>query len=512
MIRWNSCMVHALAASAIVASPLFAQNKTKAPAAPAQGPTCSVTTDKPDEVKSAVSGLAIAQMGGKPEDVQKRLKAAVASLTANPSKFKNNQAGHDYVLAQALVRWTVAFPESTTVNKGSIGFVDGKDQSIDLLAATDSLLTSVEKSNPDCAAEVAGYRLDAMRPLAIHASNLINTDSLAQAEAVIKRLAVIDAKSPLSLYFQGMLAQRKKDVVGAADDYSRGAALMPADAGADSNLKAALELGAAQMTRMSAQAMTGEQKKTGMLKAADLYKKFLADFPKSPNAPDAQSGLAASISASGDTQSVSQLWDQMLADPSKYSDGQLYDAGTQAFTMNQFAPAVKLMNAAQASNPWLRPGLYNAANVYWKAGDFDKMLSTSKKLTQIDPNNPDEYQLLALAYQGKSKATKDPKLVKAYNDSLNAAFAASEKVKVKVTFDTFTGSATGAAKPAVTGSFENLDTAPHKGTMKVDFVNASGTPVSSGTAEFTLAPKEKKAFTVQGDGTGVVAYKYDPIP
>ena len=66
----------------------------------------------------------------------------------------NNQAGHDYVLAQALVRWTVQFPESTTVNKGSIGYVDGKDQSIDLLAATDTLLTSVEKSNPDCAAEV----------------------------------------------------------------------------------------------------------------------------------------------------------------------------------------------------------------------------------------------------------------------------------------------------------------------------------------------------------------------
>ena len=310
MIRWNSCMVHALAASALVASPLIAQNKGKT-AAPAQGASCSVSTDKPDELKQAVNGLAIAQMGGKPEDVQKRLKGAVASLTTNQaSKFKNNMAGHDYVLAQALVRWTQQYPESTTVNKGSIGYVDGKDQSIDMLATVDTLLNSVEKSNPDCAAEVAGYRLDAMRPLAIHASNLINTDSVAQAEAVVKRLTVIDAKSPLSLYFQGMLAQRKKDVTAAADAYSRGAAQMPADAGADSNLKAALELGAAQMTRMSAQSMTGEQKKAGMLKAADLYKKFLADFPKSPSAPDAQSGLAASLSASGDTQSVSQLWDR----------------------------------------------------------------------------------------------------------------------------------------------------------------------------------------------------------
>ena len=227
-----------------------------------------------------------------------------------------------------------------------------------------------------------------MRPLAIRASALLNADSVAQAEAVINRLKVIDNKSPLSLYFQGMVAQNKKDVTTAADFFTRGAAAMPAAAGADSNLKAALELGAAQMTRLSAQSMTGDQKKTGMLKAADLYRKFLADFPKSPNAPDAQAGLAASLSASGDAQSVSKLWDDMLATPANYTSAQLYDAGTQAFTANQFGPAVKLMDAAQAKNGWLRPGLYNAANVYWKAGDFDRMLAASKKLTQIDPNNP----------------------------------------------------------------------------------------------------------------------------
>jgi tetratricopeptide (TPR) repeat protein len=325
---------------------------------------------------------------------------------------------------------------------------------------------------------------------------------------VINRLKVIDRQSPLAMYFQGMLAQRKKDVTTAADFFTKGEALIPNAAGPDSNLKAALELGAAQMTRLSAQSMTGEQKKAGMLKAAEYYRKFIADFPKSPNAPDAQQGLASSLSASGDVQSVGKLWDDMLATPANYTSAQLYDAGTQAFTTNQFVPAVKLMNAAQLKNPWLRPGLYNAANVYWKAGDFDRMLATSKKLTQIDPNNPDEYQLLALAYQGKSKATKDPKIVKAYNDSLNAAFAASEKVKVKVTFDAF---AMGSAKPALTGTLENLSDAPQKGTLKVQFVNDSGASVSTQTTEFTLGPKEKKPFSVTGDGAGIVAYKYDPI-
>jgi tetratricopeptide (TPR) repeat protein len=506
MIRWNTRMVHALAASAIVASPLIAQKQTK-PAA--QGATCTVITSKPDELKSAMNALTVAQLGGRPEDQQKKLKGAVTSLTTNSSKFKDNQAGHDYVLGQALVRWAAQFPESTTVNKGSIGYVDGKDQQVDLLMAADTLFTSVEKSNPDCAAEIAGYRAEAMRPAAIRLSTLINTDSVAMEETVLKRLVAIDTKSPLSLYFQGLVAQRKKDPATAADFFSRGVAAMPAEVGADSNLKAALELGAAQMTRVAAAGKTGDEKKAGMLKAADLYKKFLADFPKSTSVPDAQAGLAAALSASGDTQSVSALWDQMLANPSGYSDAQLYDAGTQAFTMNQPASATKLMDAAQKANPWLRPGLYNAANVYWKAGDFDRMLATAKKLTSIDPNNPDEFQLLALAYQGKSKATKDPKVVKAYNDSLNVAFAAGEKIKSKVVFDAF---AVGAGKPTLKGTIENIGTVPAKGTLKLQFINVSGTAVTTQNVDFSLAPKEKMPFSLTGDGTGIVAYKYDPIP
>jgi tetratricopeptide (TPR) repeat protein len=508
MIRWNTFMVHACVASAVAASPLIAQKQVK-PASGAAATSCSIATDKPDEVKSAMNSLTVAQLGGRPEDQQKRLKAAVTSLTGNPSKFKSNQAGHDLVLGQALVRWVAMYPDSTTVNKGSIGYTDGKDQSIDLLAAADTLFTSVEKSNPDCISEVANYRTEGMRPYAIHASSLINTDSVAQAEAVVNRLKVIDSKSPISLYFQGMVAQRKKDPAASAELFAKGLAAMPADVGADSNLKAALELGAAQMTRVAASTATGEQKKAGMLKAADYYRMFIADFPKNSNVPDAQQGLAASLSASGDTQSVGKLWDDMLATPANYTAAQLYDAGTQAFTMNQFAPAAKLMNAAQLKNPWLRPGLYNAANVYWKAGDFDRMLATSKKLTQIDPNNPDEYQLLALAYQGKSKATKDPKIIKAYNDSLNAAFAASEKIKTKVTFDAF---AIGSPKPVLTGTVENVSDAPQKGTLKVQFVNDAGIPVSTQTTDFALGPKEKKPFSVTGDGAAIVAYKYEPIP
>jgi tetratricopeptide (TPR) repeat protein len=507
MIRWNTPLVHAVVASAIVACPLMAQKQDKAAAAPAS--KCTIVTDKPDEVKSAMNAVMVAQLGGRPEDQQKKLRLAVSSLTKSASSYKNNQVGHDYVLGQTLVRWAQQFPESVTVSKGSIGYADNKDQRVDLLVAADSLFSEVEKSNPDCTSETASYRSEAMRPLAIRASSLLNGDSLPQSDSVVKRIVIINGKSPLGLYFQGMVAQRHKDVAGAAEAYSKGLAALPPDVAADSNLKAALELNAAQMTLLSAQAQTGDQKKAGMLKAADLYKRFLADFPKSENAASAQAGLTAALGASGDTQSLSQLWDDMTANPSKYSDGQLYDAGTQAFTANQPAAASKLMDAAQTVNPWLRQGLYNAANVYWKAGQFDKMLPAAKRLTIIDPNNPDEYQLLALAYQGMAKSSKDPKVAKAYNDSLNAAFAASEKVPVRVSFDKFSGA--GSAKRTVSGAVENLGTAPKNVTLKLDFLDAKGTVVATQSTALSLAPKEKKSFTVAGDGATIVAYKYDPI-
>lgn len=498
-------MVHAFVASAIVASPLIAQKQDKAAA---QGATCSIKTDKPDEVKSAMNAVTIAQLGGRPEDVQKKLKGAVTSLTTNPGKFKDNQAGHDYVLAQTLLRLAAQYPDSATVDKSTIGYADGKGP-IDLLTAADSLLTNVEKASPDCDADIGSLRREAMRPFAVRLSTVTNTDSISVQETLLKRLVTIDSKSPLSLYFQGVVAQNKKDPSAAADFFSRGAMLMPAEVGPDSNLKAALELGAAQMTRIAASGKNGDEKKAGMLKSAELYKKFLADFPKNSNVSAAQAGLSAALSASGDVQSISPFWDQMLANPGAYTDGQLYDAGTQAFTMNQLPTAVKLMMAAQKSNPWYRAGLYNAANVYWKAGDIDRMLATSKTLTTLDPNNPDNFQLVALAYQAKAKATKDLKIQKAYNDSLNVALTTRERIKTRVNVESFLR----GDKAELKGAIENADTvAARKGTLRLQFLNVSGTTVSTQDVPFDLPPRSKMPFALTGSDASIVGYKYDAIP
>ena len=99
--------------------------------------------------------------------------------------------------------------------------------------------------------------------------------------------------------------------------------------------------------------------------------------------------------------------------------------------------------------------------------------------------------------------------MKAYNDSLNVAFAASEKVKAKVTFESF---ATGSGKTALKGAIENIGTVPTKGTLKLQFVNLSGAPVATQNVDFSLAPKEKMPFALTAAGEGIIGYRYDPIP
>jgi hypothetical protein len=58
---------------------------------------------------------------------------------------------------------------------------------------------------------------------------------------------------------------------------------------------------------------------------------------------------------------------------------------------------------------------------------------------------------------------------------------------------------------------ENLGTAAKNVTLKFDFLDAKGAVVNSQTTTVSVAPKEKKAFTVTGTGASIAAYKYDPI-
>ncbi|HET7623534.1 MAG TPA: FxLYD domain-containing protein, partial [Gemmatimonadaceae bacterium] len=209
-----------------------------------------------------------------------------------------------------------------------------------------------------------------------------------------------------------------------------------------------------------------------------------------------------------DTESLAAVWTDMAANPSNYKPEQLYDAGVKAYAAEKYDQAVKLMELGEQGNPYLRPGLFNLANAYWKNNQFDKMVPVARKLVEIDPDNPDNYQLVAIGYQGMQKAATDPKLQKQYSDSVSKYVVASDKLPVKVTFTSFTND---SAKHTVEGKVDNLGAQPKKVTLSVQFVDKSGNVVDTQTAALDLKPNGSAPFTVTSSGAGIVAYKYEPV-
>ena len=506
MNAWRKAVACSLALSAF-GTAAAAQQQT-----PAES-KCEIDLSHPDEVKKAFSDVTIAQMGmsKNPDDTKKRLSDAVKQLTEKPDKI-NNPVGRDYVLGQALVYWN-QLPGSTPVMKRSaLGFVSNPDASLNLLTTADSLLTAVTTAKPDCSSETDRVRSIAWAPLINQVGGLINANNIDSAKAILNRANTIYRGSPYNYYFMGSIAQRDSDFAAAAGAYSKALQLAtPQEAAKDSNVAAIREYVAFSLgyTRLRhAETLTGDEQKAEMSKAAEAYQAYLKDYPNGSDVNSARAGLTLALQKAGDTQSLSSMWADMVANPSKYSAGQLYDAGANAFQAKDMQTAAKLMEAGHQANPYLIAGLFNLANVYWKLNDFQKMADVSEQLLKLNPNDPDNWQLLAIAEQGLAKATTDPKLKKARNDSVVKVLTEGNKLPVSIKF---TQAAPADSSYMVAGEAENLLDKAGTYTIKFEFLDKSGNVVTSKDTTVSLAPKAKQTFSVQVTQPGVVAFRYAPI-
>lgn len=508
MNSWRTAIAVSLATATLAASPAWAQGKGKQ-AQPED--KCKIDLSNPGEVKDAYNSLTVLQLTTKPEDRQKKLRGAVTSLTKDPDKIKN-VAGRDFVLGEALVLWSQQPGAAAVMKRGDLGYATDPNGTVDVLAAADSAFRVVEQQLPDCASKTEIYRRQAWAPIVNQVGPLVNGDNTDSAQKVLDRAFAIYQGHPFGWYLKGQLAYKKGDFAEAAKDYQQAAKLAtPELLSEDSNMVAVKEFSTAMAGQSALQAAAkanGAEQKQLASQAAEAFRQYLQEYPNGENAGSARAGLTQALQASGDTASLGSVWQQMVADPSKYNEEQLFNQGVQAYLANNYDVATKLMEAGQQQNPWLRQGLFNLANVYWKTEQWDKMLPVTHRLIQIDPNNPDDYQLMGIAFQGKAKATKDPKVQKAYNDSLNTYLTAGEKLPVKLTFKEFTHDDAGAK---LTGTAENMGATQKNATLKVEFLDHQGNVVGTATTPITLGPKGKADFTVSATGKGIAAYRYGRV-
>jgi tetratricopeptide (TPR) repeat protein len=399
------------------------------------------------------------------------------------------------------------------VRRADVGLTTNPDATINLLAAADTAFEFVEKQKPECAAETEKWRKQRWVPLINTAGQLINEDMLDSAQTLLQAANTIFDASPIPYYYMAMVAQKRGDLAAAAGHYQGALAAASKEAAAkDSNvarIRRQSLFNSAVLMQQRADSLQGDAKKQMLATAAEGFRTYLAENPNDPNAPQAQSALARALGSAGDTAAVASIYSDMLANPAKYTDIQLFEAGTGAFRANRRQESIQLFTSGLEKNPYHRDALFNLANAYFATDQPDQMLEVTRRLVEVDPSNPDNWRLMAGAWQIKSKQVKDDKTKRALTDSILKNLAKEKDLPARVTFSTFRHE---GAKHTLRGTIENRTDKQVTYSLKVEFLDAQGNVVATKTAEVgPVAPKGRQDFSVEVNQTGVVAYRYAPV-
>lgn len=515
----------------------------------AQSKACDIDESTPQQVTRAVLQIQIAQQSAKPEDAAKQLQGAIKLL--HDGDVTKNPVGRAYELGRTLVMFTTQpSVQNGMTTRGALGYTDNPTAAYDLYAGIDSAFTTVEASNPDCATQTAPWRQQ--KPwvdLVNRAIESANADKMDSAVYLANRSLLLSKSAPYAYYVLAIDAQKKEKIGDAITQYKAGIAAAKDSAQADFRRQMQLALG--NLAADAAEQANGAEKTTYMNEAKAAFTALAAD-PGTKFAEAARSGQARLATASGDTSAIKATYAEALANPGAFNYASLMSAAVTAAKANQNKDAIKLFEAARATNPYHRDALYNLSRLYMLDSAYSMGIPVAQQLVKVDPANPDNYQLLAIAYAAQQKAynTKsrmydstakalgrragDPKtkpaaqkaaidsaarvqkLINAYGDSSKVMLDSALKyqtmmtsVPARVQFNEFTP---GDNKVTLGGQVTNQTEAARSFTLKIDFLDKGGNVVSSQTVDVpAVDPKRSKPFKAEGTGAGIVAFRYAPI-
>jgi Tfp pilus assembly protein PilF len=434
------------------------------------------------------------------------LKSAVAAIEKDKG---GNQLAHQWLLGKTLVLWTTtpAGAQGATTRK-AVGFTTSPDASINLFAAADTALGYVAQNAPQCADSVTWYRRQAWVPVINAANAAANADKLDSAATLARQALLIEPKLPYAYNILAVVAHSKKDETTAAGYFKQVAETAQGDtAEAVRTMRATALQNSAVLLQNAAETESEAAKKAALNKeAAALWQQYLKEKPEDANA---KAALKRALTQSGDTAAVLGVYSEALANPASQNEQQLVEAGVAFVNNGRPADGLKLFEAALAQNPYSRDALLDAAATHRLMGAPEKAGPYARRLVELDPNNDDAWQLLMGAYQATAAAAKDGKAKKVASDSMLVAMRQSQSLAGKVAVTSF---AQQDGKRVLNGTVANTGAAPKTYSLKVDFLDKSGSVVSTQTVSVgPVGPKESKPFTVTAEPGNVVAYRYAPL-
>jgi tetratricopeptide (TPR) repeat protein len=514
-------------------------------AAPAK--ECAIDENNPQSLAKASFMVKRAQGSQDARFIAQQLSPAVKMLTDNAAAMPN-QPGRNLVLGRALTLWSMQPNVPTVTTRGSLGYTTDPQGTVDLVVAIDSAFSFVEKSNPECIAETSRWRRSpAWVAMANDAVRLMNSDP-DSAAIVAGRAVKLNPYAPYAFMVLAYAA-RQKDSTGVALAYYRKANDMAqydtsfAEVGAQSlSLLAEAAVEAAESmdtTNATANATRREYLAQAQAALQQLQKdtKYAAQY-----AASSRSEMCRLSIALGDTASLRRDYADALANPGKLSFNEAVDAGVCMSRADMYPEAVTFFRAANTLNPYHRNALANLSRVLLETNKPWEALPFAERAIQLEPNDPDNLQLLVQNYaavvkasQSTLNAAKRPvpgsrtgaktttpprptvtltaaqtdslnRIIKAYTDSALSLNQQRTDLKYKVELSNFT---VDTASATLGGSVVNQSDASTPITLHVDFLDSTGKVISSKDETLTPAPHGRARFSVKATpGTGVSAFRY----
>jgi len=472
--------------------------------------TCDIDLRKPFQLTSAALYIQKHDQQSNDSDRAKQLKQAIKLLTDNPSRLKNEVA-RNYLLGGAYVRWFLDQGAAPVLRakRGDLGFSDDPDGEFFLPAALDEAMGAIERAMPACADSTSRFRTAVSSKVLNIAIAHYNAKEYEPAIAYANYALQINPRSAqVGAAYQVLTNayQATGDLPGAITSLEKSIAAMGTDA-ASAPARATATFNLAIFTRDRALAQQGADRSAGLRHAAELFTAAADLQPDGPNAARARAASARMLQDAGDTTAVAGIYADMLANPSKYTALQLFEAGVVSANGKKFDEAARLYEAGLRMNPYYRDALFNVANVYFALRQPEKMAPLVERLRAIDPMNPDVLKLAGAVWQERGRQATDPKAQKLAMDSTAAYLDRAGKLPARVVVTQFTVARDGTA--TIAGSVQNLGPAAASFTVIFELVDKAGNGVGSTTVvSGSVAPKTAKEFGAQVPGAAPVAWRY----
>jgi DNA-binding SARP family transcriptional activator len=469
------------------------------------GTKCEIDLNSPAEMFSAALYLRKAtEAKTDTAEQNKDWKAAIGALSA--PGFKNpNPTAYAYIVSQALVTLGTRPGAADSAPRSTYGYKENASVQINPLFTADSLLKGLSAAKPLCDPVATSIREQGYIPLYNAGAKALTANSLDSSKAAATRAVTLDPARPEAYNLLAGVALKQKDLATAATEYKKVIETSGSDTGFAKTKQGALfNLGV--VTQNEADAATGDQKKDFAKQSADAWTQYLQ---MNPNDADAKGALARAQQSAGDTAAVTAAYADMIANPDKYTDLQLFQAGFAASRANRDADAEKLFNAGLKLNPYFRDALYYVAAGYFNQKKADTLFPLARKLVDIDPNNADNWRLLAGAYQLRANGEASKPLArKADVDTTVKYFNKSKALPIQLRITKF---AKDGDKLTIAGTVQNSGTEAKSDTIKFQFIDKTGQVLSSQSVPIQLTAGGTSQFETSATAPGIASFKYAPL-